>query len=202
MDNFILKNSCFSANTCQKYIDVMDTNIHKAEQGHLGPEHPMDDIEININIYEHPDLRKGIDDTCRKYVDKYPLLKTNYTDWIVNGGAQLMRYEPNNYCHRAHCESTGEERIFAWMIFLNTIQKGGGTEFIYLNTTAQPIAGDMYIWAAGFPYFHRGVVAPDERKYIITGWVSKLEEYKKRHSDELRLSIDLANKSLNFGKNV
>ena len=201
MDNFIFKNNCLSADTCQTFINFIDVNADKAKQGHLGDE-PMDDIEIPINIYQQPNLRKGISDTFQKFVDRYPLLKTNFVPWVVDGRAQLMRYEPNNYCHKIHCESSGDERVFAWMIYLNTIKNGGGTEFIYQNTTAQPIAGDMYVWAAGWTHFHRGVVAPNERKYIITGWVSKLEEYKKRHSDELRLSIDLANKSLNFGKNV
>jgi hypothetical protein len=188
MDNFILKNSCMSADACQKYIDLIDNNLHKAVRGSLGPE-PMDDIELNINVYEHPDLRKVVEDTLQKYVDKYPLLKTNVVPYIVDGSAQLMKYEPNNYCHQLHLESWGEERVLAWMIYLNTIKKGGGTEFIYLDTTAQPIAGDMYMWAAGFPYFHRGVVAPEETKYIITGWISNLREYVKRYPEEFYISM-------------
>ena len=191
MDNFILKNSCLSADTCQKFIDLLDNNTHIAKQGHLGDE-PMDDIELAINIYQHPDLRKGIQDTFHKYLDKYPLLKTNFTAWLVDGNAQLMRYEPNNYCHKIHCESAGDERVFAWMIYLNTIENGGGTEFIHQGVTAQPIAGDMYVWAAGWTHFHRGVVAPNERKYIITGWASNFEEYKKKYPTELRLSLSSA----------
>ena len=192
MDNFIFKNSCLSADLCQYYIDLIDINADKAEQGNIGDE-PMDDIEIGINIYQYPDLRKGSSDTFQKYVDRYPLLKTNFVPWVVDGRAQLMRYEPNNYCHKIHCESSGDERVFAWMIYLNTIKNGGGTEFIYQNTTAQPIAGDMYVWAAGWTHFHRGVVAPDERKYIITGWASNFEEYQKKHPTELRLSLSSAN---------
>ena len=192
MDNFIFKNSCLSADLCQYYIDLIDINADKAEQGNIGDE-PMDDIEIGINIYQYPDLRKGISDTFQKYVDKYPLLKTNFVPWVVDGRAQLMRYEPNNYCHKIHCESSGDERVFAWMIYLNTIKNGGGTEFIYQNTTAQPIAGDKYVWAAGWTHFHRGVVAPDEIKYIITGWASNFEEYQKKHPTELRLSLSSAN---------
>lgn len=191
MDNFIFKNSCLSADTCQTFINFIDVNANKATQGYLGDE-PMDDIEIPINIYQQPDLRKGISDTFQKFGDRYPLLKTNFVPWVVDGNAQLMRYEPNNYCHKIHCESCGDERVFAWMIFLNTIKNGGGTEFIHQNVTAQPIAGDMYVWSAGWTHFHRGVVAPDERKYIITGWASNFEEYQKKHPTELRLSLSSA----------
>ena len=192
MDNFIFKNSCLSADLCQYYIDLIDINADKAEQGNIGDE-PMDDIEIGINIYQYPDLRKGSSDTFQKYVDRYPLLKTNFVPWVVDGRAQLMRYEPNNYCHKIHCESSGDERVFAWMIYLNTIKNGGGTEFIYQNTTAQPVAGDMFIWPAGWTHLHHGFVAPDERKYIITGWASNFEEYQKKHPTELRLSLSSAN---------
>ena len=76
MDNFILKNNCLSANTCQKFIDLLDNNTNLAKQGHLGDE-PMDDIELAINIYQHPDLRKGISETFQKYLDKYCLLYTS-----------------------------------------------------------------------------------------------------------------------------
>ena len=173
MDNFIFKNSCLSADTCQRYIDIMDTNAHRAKRGTLGTDH-MDDLEIPINIYQEPELWKGIVDTLQKYVDKYPLLKTNFCPWQVDQIAQLMRYEPNNYCHKIHCESDGDERVIAWMFYLNTINKGGGTKFVHQNMTAQPVAGDMYIWPAGWTHLHHGVVAPDERKYIITGWVSAI----------------------------
>ena len=51
MDNFIFKNSCLSADTCQTFINFIDVNADKATQGYLGDE-PMDDIEIPINIYQ------------------------------------------------------------------------------------------------------------------------------------------------------
>ena len=151
----------------------MDTNAHRAKRGTLGTDH-MDDLEIPINIYQEPELWKGIVDTLQKYVDRYPLLKTNFCPWQVDQIAQLMRYEPNTYCNKIHCESDGDERVIAWMFYLNTINKGGGTKFVHQNMTAQPVAGDMYIWPAGWTHLHHGVVAPDERKYIITGWVSAI----------------------------
>ena len=56
------------------------------------------------------------------------------------------------------------------MFFLNDIKKGGGTEFILQKYVAKPKAGDFYIWPAYWTHFHRGVKAPKERKYIVTGW--------------------------------
>ena len=87
-----------------------------------------------------------------------------------------MKYEPNNFYNHIHCE-TGKNnpyRIFAWMIYLNTIKNGGGTEFLHFNKILIPKAGDMYIWPSGWTHLHRGVVAPQETKYLLTGWVSYL----------------------------
>ena len=86
-----------------------------------------------------------------------------------------MRYEPGKSYNSIHCENGGiyhSKRIFAWMIYLNTIKDGGGTEFIHQNKILSPTEGDMYIWPAHWTHMHRGVVAPYDRKYIITGWVS------------------------------
>lgn len=63
-----------------------------------------------------------------------------------------------------------QNRVFAWMIYLNDIKQGGGTEFIYQDIITIPRAGDFYIWPAGVSHMHRGENAPFEKKYTITGW--------------------------------
>ena len=90
-----------------------------------------------------------------------------------------MKYEPNNYYKKIHCENDGDEkylnRVFAFMIFLNNIKRGGGTKFLFQNYIAKPKAGDFYIWPAGWTHLHQGINAPKEKKYIITGWVTYLK---------------------------
>ena len=173
-DNFIMKNSsCISNETCEFMIDFFNKNESAATKGGAGRE-PLDDLEIPINVYKfHDNLVLGLSDTIEKYKERYPLVDT-LGKWKVDTYAQLMRYESGDVYNLIHCE-TGvytPYRIFAWMIYLNTIKDGGGTEFIHQNFITNPIAGDMYIWPAGWTHMHRGVVAPHERKYILTGWVS------------------------------
>ena len=152
-DNFIMRNtSCISIETCKYLIDFFNNNEFLASKGYAGGEQ-LDDLEIGINPYQFNDnLSLGINDSV----------------------AQLMRYEPGDVYSTIHCETgpNNPYRIFAWMIYLNTIEDGGGTEFLHLNETLCPKAGDMYIWPAGWTHLHRGVVAPYERKYLLTGWVS------------------------------
>ena len=104
----------------------------------------------------------------------YPEVDKHLGRWNIDPYMQLACYEPNNFYNYIHCENGGDpkyiNRVFAWMIFLNTIEKGGGTYFKYQNITAKPVAGDLYIWPAGWTHFHQGVKAPKEKKYILTGW--------------------------------
>ena len=58
------------------------------------------------------------------------------------------------------------------MIYLNTINKGGGTHWPQQEFTTKARVGDLYIWPAGWTHSHKGIVAPEEEKYIITGWSS------------------------------
>ena len=60
-------------------------------------------------------------------------------------------------------------RVFSWMMYLNDIKEGGGTEFINQSITTIPRAGDFYVFPSGPSHLHRGENAPLETKYTITG---------------------------------
>ena len=99
-----------------------------------------------------------------------PCHPTNYLP-LSNFSSKI----PTHYYDKIHCENDcyyrpSVERCFAWMIYLNNIRRGGGTEFVYQRVIAKPRAGDLYIWPAGWTHMHRGVNAPKEVKYILTGW--------------------------------
>ena len=177
IDNFIFKNKkCIKNNTCKKLINFFNNNKFFAQKGKAGNIF-LDDLEIGIDVHTFDDnLLLGLNDTIEKYKKKYPLINTKLERWQIDKIAQLMKYEPNNFYNHIHCE-TGKNnpyRIFAWMIYLNTIKNGGGTEFLHFNKILIPKAGDMYIWPADWTHLHRGVVAPQETKYLLTGWVSYL----------------------------
>jgi hypothetical protein len=138
----------------------------------------LNDLEIGLEIINYKDyfgLGKTLDDSIESFKNTYPLVNNHLGKWMMNKFVALMKYEPNNYYDKIHCESDGDKkylnRVFAFMIFLNNIKNGGGTKFLFQDYIAQPKAGDFYIWPAGWTHFHQGINAPTEKKYIITGWV-------------------------------
>jgi hypothetical protein len=56
------------------------------------------------------------------------------------------------------------------MMYLNTVEKEGGTEFKYYNHIEKAEKGKVVLWPTDFTHTHRGLVAPEEEKIIMTGW--------------------------------
>ena len=96
----------------------------------------------------------------------------------------MQWYKPGEGFYEYHSElnpgahDASASRCAAWMFNLNTIENGGGTEFKYFDDKIEPKAGQLSIFPAYFTHTHRGIVAPEEDKYIITGWFHyQLEGY-------------------------
>jgi len=173
----------FSKESCEKAINWFEQNINQAQAGVAGIEETLNNLELSIQIKSKEDFfnlcgatEKGLTD----FKKKYKLFDTNIGAFNLDITDILMcKWEPNNYYKTIHCE-TGPyisnhigprwwNRVFSWMIYLNDIKHGGGTEFIYQDITTIPRAGDFIIFPSGASHMHRGENAPFETKYIITG---------------------------------
>jgi len=89
---------------------------------------------------------------------------------------QVQKYVPGGGFYRWHCENQGGDTIkreLAYMWYLNDIEEEGGTEFLMQNIKVDPSVGTNVIFPAYWTHAHRGVIAPNETKYIITGWITK-----------------------------
>ncbi len=62
-----------------------------------------------------------------------------------------------------------DPRIVSVLIYLNTVQNGGETDFPYMNATVRPIEGNIVVFPSSFPYAH--LAAPVvEPKYSVVTW--------------------------------
>jgi hypothetical protein len=109
------------------------------------------------------------------YMDTFPHLKTHTRSCSINESPNIQHYPPNGGFFEEHFESAGPsvaKRVLTFQTYLNDIQEGGGTRFVYQDYTASPARGKTLLWPAGYTHVHCGQVAPREDKYIITGWWS------------------------------
>tara|TARA_R110000822_G_scaffold59522_1_gene148505 strand:- start:81 stop:623 length:543 start_codon:yes stop_codon:yes gene_type:complete len=176
--NFIHKISkAYPKKSCVKLINWFEDNVNLAVQGGA-EDKKINNLEINLILTKEKDyfgLGKTIVKSIENFKKTFPYTNKHIGKWGLNPSMQLMKYEPNNYYNIIHCENGGfnkhSKRVFAFMIFLNDIKKGGGTKFLFQKFIAKPKAGDLYIWPAYWTHLHQGINAPKENKYIITGWV-------------------------------
>jgi hypothetical protein len=76
--------------------------------------------------------------------------------------------------HLWHCENSNKPtngRILAFTIYLNDVEEGGETEFLYYPKRIKPKTGSVLIFPSGFTHTHRGNPPISNEKYIVTGWV-------------------------------
>lgn len=86
----------------------------------------------------------------------------------------LQRTLPSQGYHIWHNESATVEslrRLLVFILYLNDVEDGGETEFLYLSRRVQPKKGRLLLWPTGFMHTHRGNPPLKEAKYVLTGWV-------------------------------
>ena len=111
------------------------------------------------HYYKETNL-KSYCDSAELFTDHIKIQKT-----IKSGGYHVWHVE---HAKGHDCES----RVLAYTIYLNTIEEGGETEFLYQSQRVKPVKGRIVIWPAGFPYVHRGNPPLSGEKYILTSWIN------------------------------
>lgn len=82
-------------------------------------------------------------------------------------GYHVWHYEDGAY--------GSNRRVFATMLYLNTVDDGGETEFLYQSLRIKPEKGKFLIWPSHWTHTHRGNPPLKEDKYIVTSWIENTE---------------------------
>ena len=134
----------------------------KDKQLTLDPYFPIMSQEINQDI---------IDNAFTHYCKEFPYLSRR-GNW-VSGTLLLQKTSPTEGFHTWHCENSGwtdAARWVAWMVYLNDVEEGGETEFLYQSLRIKPKKGMAVIWPGTYTHLHRGNPPLKGDKYVITGW--------------------------------
>lgn len=108
-----------------------------------------------------------------EYANKYSVALTDASDKHASYQFKVQKTNPSQGYHVWHYEQSQREmgsRILAWTMYLNTIEEGGETEFLYQKRRVKPEQGTICIFPAGFTHVHRGNPPLSGSKYIATGW--------------------------------
>ena len=132
------------------------------------------DIQLILDTF-HPTQANelmGMVNTCLMKYIRYEV-PTLSEMMFISSIVLLQRTVPlGGGFHNWHCEDAGynvAHRTMAWMVYLNDVEDGGETEFIYQQKRFKAERGTVLIWPASYTHMHRGN-PPLTNKYIATGW--------------------------------
>lgn len=196
------RKNALSKDVCESLIDIFEkrTELHNDGVFGAGGRTTKDDsiksstdITFNPSFLEDedfgpifgdfliPTLNNGLED----YRTRFYLGMENVSKMELTIFFNMQKYDPGGGYKIFHCERAGNQffpRTLAWMIYLNDVERGGETEFFYQQHFERAKTGKLVIWPSDFTHTHRGIIAPLETKYILTGWFQYSE---KVHAKEL-----------------
>lgn len=106
------------------------------------------------------------------YADRFSILNMFETHKILD--MKLQKTTPSQGYHIWHSEGMHRElsnRILSFILYLNDVEDGGETEFLYQKRRVKPKKGRCVLWPAAFTHPHRGNPPLSGDKYVLTGWV-------------------------------
>jgi len=133
----------------------------------------LTDQEFNVNKLKL--LMVNFDMALRHYYTETNVKKYTAED-IITDHVKIQKTLPAQGYHIWHIEHGPRRdslsRVLVYTIYLNTVEEGGETEFLYQSQRVKPVKGRIVIWPAGFPYVHRGNPPLKGEKYILTSWIN------------------------------
>lgn len=145
------------------------------------PKHKLRDTRINLttqvlmSVANRGFVIPSIHDHIVKYLSKYEegLYSPSSVLELYSEGLLMQKTEPSEGYHVWHCERqkiVDAERVLSWILYLNDVEDGGETEFLYYSKRIRPVKGSLLVFPAGFTHAHRGNPPLKGSKYVVTGW--------------------------------
>lgn len=189
---------------CKNLIEVYETHpIAKKERlaGSVGiPDSPENRLDIkqseDLNITTHREfyledrtLSIALKKLTQNYLDHIQSLNFAYGVQLLlnykDSGFQIQKTTPGGYYKWHHDQI--DDRRYTYIFYLNDVNHKGETQFAN-GLKIKPEEGKGLIFPASWEYVHRGIAPKDEIKYLVTGWISTVDEEKIPLENELEFN--------------
>lgn len=122
--------------------------------------------ELNQKIYES--FSPALNSYCGNY--------DGLLEWVnrYDTGYQFQKYLCGEGFYKVHCDGgvycqpPNDRRVVAVIMYLNTVEKGGGTNFPLHDVTINAVRGRVAFFPTNFTHPHAGLMPLSSEKYIIS----------------------------------
>lgn len=165
-------------------LNLIATDARKKQQGQ--DRHLIDDSSCDLGVTHNiqnlstiskellPKFTEGLFKCWNDYCDTFTVLEpTSINSHVHSPWCKLQRSTIGQGYHQFHFENGGLgvcHRLATWILYLNKVEEGGETEFLYYPRRVKPEAGTLVIFPAGYTHTHRGNQPLSGVKFIATGW--------------------------------
>ena len=180
-DNYITEQECNRAIELFEQEDKLNRTLNR-QLGEQAPVSRKQDQQFfasgrNIEIW-HDALRlliANFDIAFKHYAENTGVYSYVSSDLFYTS-LKIQKTLPTEGYHVWHIEHgkgfDNEARVLVYVIYLNDVEEGGETEFLYFSKRVKPKKGRIVIFPATFPYVHRGNPPISGEKYILTSWLN------------------------------
>ena len=87
---------------------------------------------------------------------------------------KVQRYKPTQGYHVWHPDVSSQYnsgRVLVCLLYLNTVKKGGETEFLYQKVRVPAVQGTLAMFPTTWTHIHRGNPPLKGHKYIMNTWL-------------------------------
>lgn len=189
IENFVLviddfMPSCFCEKAIKYFNDMKDRGVTFNRQM-IGEKlaHHIDDVGVNLvqeNVIELTQTKSIVSEFDKKfwqvaypaYFSKYSILSDSGSHSIQN--YKIQKTEIGGGFHSWHYESSSKyvsNRLMAFILYLDDVDEGGETEFLYFPKRIKAKKGRFVLFPAAYTHTHRGNPPISNSKHIMTGWV-------------------------------
>ena len=127
-------------------------------------------ISVRYNTQEFTQI--FYKDIFSLFLEKFVHLKKTGQHSIFD--IKIQKTLPSQGYHVWHTETMCRRdslRFLTFILYLNDVEEGGETEFLYQQTRIKPVENRLVLWPTGMTHIHRGNPPLKGEKYILTGWV-------------------------------
>lgn len=161
-----------------KYQRLYSRHEHGSRPGSLITDHSVEPYNDPLDQFVYSEMQSAVEFSkslweCYNHYSEAHNHFTSYQDEVHLNAIKLQRTSPGEGYHIWHCEQGSRKSAHKhafYIAYLNDIEDGGETEFLYQSKRVQPIKGRVVIAPACFTHLHRGNPPLKEEKYVATGW--------------------------------
>tara|TARA_Y100000310_G_scaffold343895_1_gene453756 strand:+ start:1737 stop:2480 length:744 start_codon:yes stop_codon:yes gene_type:complete len=165
-----------------------DTYFLGGTDGDENPLGPRDEVLISIDSPLLLEWTRIIWKCYGIYAKKYGAL-SSLEQQRISTTTRIQKYLPAQGYHVWHCEADdviSSPRMLTVALYLNTVEEGGETEFLYQSTRVPPRQGTVALFPAGWTHMHRGNPPLNGNKYFMTTWLHYMDSHRLTIMDQPR----------------